>query len=214
MRKPTGGGNGGGKGNVGPTIGGVSPDTGISAGDGITNIDDGLVFSGTGDPGKTVYFYVDGEKIGQVSWAGTPNADGSYNWSFTLNHAHLADADVSAEGSYQVQVGYETTSGNGKFTTTTFSQPFTLIIDQSTSGAFQGLTDDTGASANDWLTRDNAPVVSGSAEIGASVTLFIEPVGGTPYQQGTTSAVGGTWSFALAGPDGSALADGSYELAD
>jgi hypothetical protein len=207
-----GGGKGNGTSNISFAISGLYPDTGISSSDGITNVSDGLVFSGTGDRNKIVYFYVDGIRIGLVSWAAEPNPDGSYDWSFTLDSDDFIAAGISAEGSHEITVGYETTSKGGKSTKTTFSNPFTLTIDQSTSGAFQSLNDDTGAFANDWLTQNNTPVVSGAAEIGASVTLYIEPVGGTPYQLGTTISSDGTWSFTLADSNGSILTDGNYVL--
>jgi hypothetical protein len=224
MPKPTdsssgqGGNKGGGGSESSPlTITGFSPDTGID-GDGISNVDDeqlstgGLLFTGTGDGTQTV-FYVDGVAVGEVVWATEPNEDGSYDWSFVLYYDDLvADDSSSAEGTYEITVGFQTFSKNGRSTTTTYSDPFQLTIDQSVTGTINGLNLDTGAASDDWLTQDNTPVVSGTAEVGATVTLHVKSVEGVwTYLADETVAADGTWSLTAIGQNG-ALADGVYEL--
>ena len=63
---------------------------------------------------------------------------------------------------------------------------------------------DTGASNTDNITADNTPTLTGTAESGATVTLY--DTDGTTVL-GTTTATGGTWSIT-----GSALSDGSHTL--
>ena len=109
MPKPIhagGGQDGGDTGGAALQIAGFSPDTDI-IGDGITSENNELVFSGTGDSSQTVYFYIDGVAIGEVVWSDQPNPDGSYDWTFALPEA-------LAEGTYEITVGFETTSKNGK----------------------------------------------------------------------------------------------------
>lgn len=144
MPKPGGGGSGNGGGGA-LKITSVSPDSGI-AGDGITNVSSGLVFSGTGDPSKTTYLYVDGARIGAVTWV-----PGTNSWSFTLT------ADL-AEGTHQITIG--TVAKNGR---TTFSDSFIVTIDESAAPPTV-----TGAA----LTNDATPAFSGTAEAGSTVEVF------------------------------------------
>ena len=214
MPKPqnSGNGKGGKKDQAAPlSIDGFSPDTGV-VGDGITAIDDGLVFSGTGDGTQVVYFYVDGVAIGEVLWAQQPNPDGSYDWSYTLSRADLVGAGLSAEGTYEITIGFETTSKNGRSTKTTFSDPYQLTIDQTVTGTIDQLSLDTGMALDDWLTQDNTPVVSGTGEAGATVRLQVASVADnwTNVSVGTVAA-DGTWTLTATGPN-ETLADGDYLL--
>ena len=82
---------------------------------------------------------------------------------------------------------------------------FTLDDIAPAAGVITSVSDDTGASSNDFITSDNTLFIHGTAEAGASVEVFVDG-----NSVGTTTADGsGNWSFDYTG---TALADGDYDL--
>jgi hypothetical protein len=138
--------------------------------------------SGTAEPAATVTLFVDGAA------AGTVTADGAGAWSFTT--ATLADGAHNVRARATDAVGNASPDSASVAFTIDRTAPAAPVILVPAAGATIGTT---------------SPVISGTAEAGATVTLFIDGA-----SAGTTSAgAGGAWSFtsaALAGGPHSAFA--------
>ncbi len=170
-----------------PTIVSVSSDTG-NAGDGIT-YDNQLVISGTTDANDDVEVFVDGVSVG------TTTANGAGAWSFDYTGTTLAD------GSYVLTAQASDNSGNISVVSADFNLTIDSVIAQPVVAS---ITTDT-ATAADGITSDNQLLFNGTAEIGASVEVFMDA-----GSIGTTTADGsGNWSFNYTG---TTLADGSYVI--
>ncbi|WP_290579332.1 Ig-like domain-containing protein [Ketobacter sp.] len=170
-----------------PALSNVADDSNLS--DGITN-DTTLIFSGNAEPNSTVDMWVDGVARGTVS------ADGSGAWQFDLSATPFSD------GNYTLSWQAADAAGN----VSAFSSPYALRVDTAAPAAplVLGFSDDTGSSG-DLITADTTLLISGSAEAGATVEVFVDGI-----SRGTTSAdVTGVWSYDLSG---SPLADGSYSI--
>jgi hypothetical protein len=160
----------------------VGTDTG--AADGITS-DNTQTVDGTGVPGATIDIYVDGAKVGSATVQ--PNG----TWTFTTG--------VLPEGPHTI-VAVQSVAG----VPSTPTSPVNVIID--TTGPETPLITSVGTDTGkqgDRLTADNTLTVTGIAEPGSFVTLFVD---GNPVGTG------------IAGPDGSfvittpALVDGPHDL--
>lgn len=153
-------------------------DSGALAGDGITNND---ALKGTAEAGATVTIH-EGTQV-----LGTATADGSGNW--TLTPATIPD------GMHALTVTATDVAGNAS------SSAFSFTLDTSTANPTIALSSDTGASASDGISYNDA--LKGTAEAGATVTV---QEGGNTL--GTVTADGsGNWTLAPA-----ALADGAHTL--
>ncbi|MBE0229851.1 BapA/Bap/LapF family large adhesin [Enterobacter hormaechei] len=147
---------------------------------------------GTSEPLATVNIYEGTTLVG----TGTADADG--NWT--------VDITVPLEsGSHTFTAEATDQAGN----TSTSSADFSLTIDTTPPAlpVLTSITDDVGNAAapvaNGGLTNDARPTLTGTAEAGATVTIFDNGV-----QIGTAVATGGAWSFTPSTP----LADGPHNL--
>ncbi|MFN5330337.1 MAG: Ig-like domain-containing protein, partial [Planctomycetota bacterium] len=167
-----------------PAIVSVGTDTGAQ-GDGIT-ADNTLTVTGTAEPGSVVTLYDNGQPIG------TAIADANGNYTITTNPL--------ADGPHNLTSTATDASGNES----PASAPATITID--TQGPSRPLisavSQDTNV-AGDRITSDNTLAVSGFAEPGSNVQLFVDGVAvGAPV----TAAADGSYTF----PATSALSDGSH----
>ncbi|WP_019101276.1 Ig-like domain-containing protein, partial [Chromobacterium haemolyticum] len=168
----------------------TATDTGSNHGDGITGNNRPTV-TGTAEANSTVTVYVDGTAVG------TATADGSGAWSYNLSSA-LAD------GNHSIRTTATDLAGNASGQSTTY----VITVDTAApdSPANTGLTQatDSGSSNRDGITNVNRPSVTGLAEAGSKVAVFIDGV-----QVGTATADGsGVWLFNLS----QALADGNHSV--
>lgn len=128
-----------------------------------------------------------------ASWAAAASAVGSNTWTILRTLA----------GSNTVQVRVTDLAGNAGAAA---SQAY--VLDAATPAAPAALdlvlASDSGSSASDDITSDTTPTITGTAEAGATVTLYDSD--GTTVL-GTTTAVGGTWSITSG-----TLADGTHTL--
>ncbi|MCE9650505.1 MAG: hypothetical protein K8R18_12860 [Parvibaculum sp.] len=161
-----------------PAITGFSGDSGV-VGDGRTS-DATLTFTGTAEAGITVNVY------NGITLVATGTADGDGHWSATT--------DTLADTYYSFQARAVDTAGNAS----TASAPFIVIVDTTPPAApvIASFANDNGI-AGDHLTSDTTLTLSGTAEAGATVTIYD---GATLL--GTAQVFGGSWSFATAELDG------------
>jgi hypothetical protein len=161
-------------------------DTG-TLGDGITSKNRPHLI-GSAEAGSTVQLYNGSSLLGSGTAVG-----GSYS---ILPNSTLAD------GTYSLTATATDAVGN----TSPPSQPFRLTIDTTAPRAPSLpalLAADDSGTLNDGTTNKNQPRITGSAEAGSTVQLF---VGASP--SGSGIAVGGTYKIQL----GSPLIDGSYSI--
>jgi len=176
----------------------VSNDTGASASDFIT-ADNTLVLSGTLSAPLGA-----GESV-QIGLNGSPSSLTATvvgnTWSLDLTGTVLAD------GIYQTQVWVLDAAGNKG---PVASQDVQIDTSSPTASiSFAGITQDTGSSSSDFITRDPTLLFSGTlgAALGTGESVQLSLDGGTTWLAASTS--GTQWSY-----DNSAnvLADGSYTL--
>ena len=167
---------------TGPVLA-AADDTGV-AGDGIT-ARNAPTFTGTAEAGATVTILVDGAAVANVT------ADQSGAWSYTT--------DALADGRHRIGVRATDAAGNVSATRTT-----TVTVDTAIdTPVLTGLTarSDTGVQG-DAITKLDKTGLTGTAEIGATVTVFVDGVA-----MGTTKANSlGQWTFTSP-----ALADGVHD---
>ena len=169
----------------------ISDDTGI-AGDFITG-DTQITVNGTVNglaSGERLQISVDGG----ANWIELPVSNGT--WSY-------ADPRTLANQTYTYAVRAIDTAGNAaapvtrQVTIDTAAPTATLSIDS--------ISDDTGASATDFITRDNTLTVTGTVNgLLPNQKVQISTNGGTTWTDVTTT--NGTWNFI----DQRSLADGQY----
>ncbi len=171
-----------------PVITGFSDDTGASNTDGITNdTTPTLVGIAALSTGVTVYF--------NGSIVGTAPVDGDGNWSFSVD-----SGDALSDGVYSVTV----ISNGGGGAVSEVSAPLVIRIDTTAAAPLiTTLIEDTGV-VGDRITSDSTPTLSGTAEAGSTVNVFL---GGTLVNS-TTANTSGNWSFGQT----TALSDGSYSF--
>ncbi|OYU32178.1 MAG: hypothetical protein CFE39_04295 [Comamonadaceae bacterium PBBC2] len=165
-------------------------DTGFSAEDNITNSAE-LLIEGTAPAGMRVkvelndtVYGVDGEEI---------FADEQGYWSVTVTD--LPEGEYTPVARLVDVVGNESDNVEGDAFTVDLTPP-----EDVTAGLAHDETNDTGADAEDNITSNVAPVVSGTAEAGAWVTVTVGDWVSDPIE-----AVGGEWSITV-----DELADGEY----
>jgi hypothetical protein len=176
--------------SVAPTLLSVTDDVGalqgvIASG---TTTDDALpVLAGTAEGGATISILDNGAPIG------TTTADGTGAWSFT-------PATPLTQGSHSLTVTATDAAGN----VSAPSAATTFIVDTTPPIApvITSVTDDigtlTGGIANGGATDDTVPLIAGTAEAGALVSVFDKGA-----LIGTTNADGAAnWSFAPPAPLG------------
>ncbi|KFE68632.1 adventurous gliding motility protein AgmC [Hyalangium minutum] len=150
--------------------------------DGSTIADNTPTYSGTADPGSTVTISVDGTVVG------TTTADSNGDWSFTPGTG-------ISNGSHTVNATASDAAGN----VSPVSNTNTFTVDASIPAA-PVIT----GPANNTVTDDNTPVISGTAPPNSTVTVYVD---GTPVGT-TTSDAAGNWTFTPTTP----LADGPHDI--
>ncbi|WP_444550954.1 Ig-like domain-containing protein [Enterobacter hormaechei] len=156
-----------------------------------------LVISGTTDAptGQTVTITLNGK-----TYTATVQNDGT--WSYTVG-----SADVTAladGGSYVINAQVSNAIGNSA------SDNHTVTVDLTAPSmgiSIDSLQNDTGLSANDFITNDSQVVVNGSltAQLGNNEKAQISLDGGTTWTDLTVT--GTTWRYT----DGRTLTDGTYQ---
>ncbi|EPP5207144.1 Ig-like domain-containing protein [Enterobacter hormaechei] len=156
-----------------------------------------LVISGTTDApaGQTVTITLNGK-----TYTATVQNDGT--WSYTVG-----SADVTAladGGSYVINVQVSNAIGNS------VSDNHTVTVDLTAPSmgiSIDSLQNDTGLSANDFITNDSQVVVNGSltAQLGNNEKAQISLDGGVTWIDLTVT--GTTWRYT----DGRTLTDGTYQ---
>ncbi|ELW9521984.1 Ig-like domain-containing protein [Enterobacter hormaechei] len=156
-----------------------------------------LVISGTTDAptGQTVTITLNGK-----TYTATVQNDGT--WSYTVG-----SADVTAladGGSYVINAQVSNAIGNSA------SDNHTVTVDLTAPSmgiSIDSLQNDTGLSANDFITNDSQMVVNGSltAQLGNNEKAQISLDGGTTWIDLTVT--GTTWRYT----DGRTLTDGTYQ---
>lgn len=170
-----------------PVVVGITDDTGTD-GDGVTS-DDTLTFDGTAEADAFVEVFLNGASIG------TTTANGTGDWT-------LAYATAIPEGNHNVTVQASDLAGN----TSVVSDTLAITIDTTAPAkpVVAGITDDTGTDG-DGVTSDNALTFDGTAEVNASVEVFLD---GSSI--GTAPADGsGNWSYDYTG---TSLLEGTYTI--
>ncbi|SFK94601.1 DUF4347 domain-containing protein, partial [Azotobacter beijerinckii] len=178
---------------VAAAISAIDGDTGTSGSDFLTS-DRSLIFSGKAEAGTSVGVYLDNVLLGTV----TANASTGL-WSYDYSGTNLA------AGSHTLKAVSTNSAGNTATTTQT------ITVDTAAPAvAISAVSSDSGASASDFVTNDDALVFSGTAESGSNVLVTLTNASGTTTLFSTTvTATGGLWSV-----DRSAysLPDGDYTL--
>ncbi|AVM75442.1 Ig-like domain-containing protein [Magnetospirillum gryphiswaldense] len=160
-----------------PAVTAISTDTGTSGSDAITT-DQTLVISGTATANITVEVFKDGASIG------TTTADGTGAWSFDHTGTTLALA------TYAFTAKAQDSAGNASAASTALSVQVVVAPAAPTGLAIS--TDSSGSSNSDGITSDTTLIVSGTAPLNATVTIYKDGVSiGTATADGTT----GAWSF-------------------
>ncbi|MBU6315942.1 MAG: putative Ig domain-containing protein, partial [Acidobacteria bacterium] len=181
-----------------PSFTGISPDTGASATDQLTN-NAAFTVSGTADANAAIKLYLGGALVG------TTTANGSGNWSITptgvaegVNNFTATATDAANNVSllsavYAVTVDLTAPAGS------------TIVLPNALAGS--PALGDTGA-PGDLLTLDNKLTgLSGVAEADSTVEVFVDSE--LTARRATTAGSDGKWSI----PDiGAALADGSRRI--
>ncbi|AZF55016.1 Large repetitive protein [Pseudomonas sp. R4-34-07] len=179
-----------------PVIGGATDNVGADQGpikNGGATDDTTPTFGGTGTPGNIIIIEDNGKPIGEV----VVGDDGKWEYTPTT---------PLPEGEHSIIVVEKDKDGNVSGP----SDEFDFIVDITAPGksAIDAITDDfgdqTGLIAQNGLTDDNTPTLSGTAEAGAKLEVFAngEKIGETVVEED------GTWSFTPS----PALADGEYSF--
>ncbi|WP_233053614.1 Ig-like domain-containing protein, partial [Motilimonas cestriensis] len=118
-------------------------------------------------------------------------SSGNSSFQFTAN---TLQTKVSTQpGSYTICI--QTSDGNA-----TFQESFTITVVDNVAPSAPSTPDldsasDSGPSNTDNITNDTTPTLSGSAESGATVTLYSDQVGGGTTAIGSATATGGSWQI-------------------
>ncbi len=170
-----------------PILSSISDDSGVSASDENT-MDNTLIFRGTGEIGSSVEVFINGASIG------TTTVDVTGAFSFDHSGTALTDATYSITAKATDAVG----------NVSALSTSLSVIVDNSVlSPIVLSISDDTGLSLTDGITKDRTLVFSGTAEANSTVEIFID---GTSI--GSTMANdSGVWTY---DHTGTTLANGSY----
>lgn len=146
-------------------------DTGSSITDKITSIS---TITGSGDPNAVVHFTIDGVPIADMSFA-----DSSGTWTFTPKGL--------TDGTHTIVASETNASGITGMASLTFT------LDTNGPIVIEGLTNDTGASASDKITK--VATLSGTGDPNAVVHITID---GTVLATATADS-SGAWTFAPSG---------------
>lgn len=154
----------------------LSPDTGASTSDGITN-SQALRFHGSAEANAWVELSINSQAIGRVK------SDAGGNWVFDYSQT------VIPEGSYVLTAVALDKAGNRS---TTDTLEFEVDI-TSPSAAITTMVEDTNIN-NDWHTYHTQPGFSGSADEGSTVRIYLDDVQVKVISQVAQS---GTWTLSF-----------------
>jgi hypothetical protein len=178
-----------------PTVTGITPDTGLSTNDMVTDAQN-IMLVGSAPAKETINVYMLSGSLNSVSTlVGTTTVGGNNKWTFDYSGTTLAP------GSYTFTATATDTLGNAS----AYANPVTVVIDTTipNAPALTGISPDSGFSATDGITDVKNPVLNGTAQANSLVQI---------YQNGGKAAVGsvmsdslGNWSFQSNG-----LGDGTY----
>jgi hypothetical protein len=178
-----------------PTITGITPDTGLSTNDMVTDAQN-IKLVGSAPEKETINVYMLSGYLNSVSTlVGTTTVGGNNKWTFDFSGTTLAP------GSYTFTATATDSLGN----VSDFANPVSVVIDTTIPNVptFSGISPDTGISATDGITDMKNPVLNGTAQANSLVQI---------YQNGAKAAVGsvmsdssGHWSYQSNG-----LGDGAY----
>lgn len=172
-----------------PVFTGVTPDSGISATDGLTNSNN-LTFTGTAEAGSQVRVVMNNTVIGSTT------ADGTGNWNFNYGAITLP------EGSHQAGAFVVDAAGNTSATSPLYG--FTIDNTPPAAGVVESVAPDSGI-AGDGITTNSQLIFSGTAEPDLPVAVYLDGV-----LLGTVQADGaGDWTYDHSAV---ALADGTYQI--
>lgn len=162
-------------------------DSGRSSSDGVTNVNTPTV-TGTAEAGSTVTLYLDGVSVG------TTTASGVGAWTITT--------PTVSQGSHTLTARAVDTAGN----TSNASTALALTVDTTVAaptGIALATASDTGT-LGDNLTAVNTPVIGGTAEANAVVSLYKDS---TSLLGSATADGSGVWRMTLG-----ALGEGAHTL--
>lgn len=178
---------------AGPSVDGVSDDTGRSSSDAITG-DNTLSFMGMTEAGALVEVFIGGSSIGTVT------ANGSGVWTFDHSGTTLADGSYAITAKATDVAGNPGSAGSALMVTVDTKAPAAPSIPDLEAASDSGSFDD------DDLTNVTMPSFSGTCEALAIVALASDLQGSlTPA---FTSGSGGTWNITLT----TMLNDGTHML--
>ncbi|MEW9897177.1 Ig-like domain-containing protein [Chitinivorax sp. PXF-14] len=147
--------------------------------------------TGTAEAGSTVTVYVDGVAVG------TATADGTGAWSHSLG-SPLVD------GTHSIRATATDAAGNVSGQSTARDITVDTAAPAAPSGVGLSQASDSGNSHSDGVTNNAQPTITGTAEAGSTVTVYVDGL-----LAGTATADGsGAWSLGLNSP----LADGSHDI--
>jgi hypothetical protein len=162
--------------NAAPTILGISPDTGASNSDGITDANR-ITISGVAPENEAITVSLNGAPIG------TTVSDGDGNWTFDNTGTALAD------GTYSLTATATDPNGN----VTAPSYPYGITIDTGTpeTPVIGGIAAGTTTSSNSATTADSTPFFYGTAAPYSQVSVFQ----GLTLLGSTAADGNGNWNF-------------------
>jgi hypothetical protein len=169
----------------------VGSDSGSSNTDNITNAANPVFTGGGAEAGATVRLYAGATQVGSAV------ADASGNWSVTASGVAAGSGIVFTADQVDVAGNVSAVHSAGLTVTIDRTAPTAPSVPDLVTGS------DSGASNTDNITNVAAPTFSGTAEAGATITLYDGAV-----QVGTAQAdAGGAWSITSA-----TLGQGAHSL--
>ncbi|MFC5313771.1 Ig-like domain-containing protein [Azospirillum rugosum] len=159
--------------------------------------------------GQTLYVVINGKAYGATAGQSVTLGGTAYTTvaglSTSLDRWSVTTQALAA-GTYEVAA--YAVSGATQAADATANE---LVVDLTAPAvAIATITDDTGSSTTDWITKDGTLVFTGTAEANANVLVTLTNAAGATVFSTTVVATGGVWSVDRTGQ--AALADGAYTL--
>jgi len=182
-----------------PIFAGLSPDTGASSSDLLTNASL-ITLTGFADPGDRVEISLSNGGSGQGKLLAAPTADASGAWSITLETSNLPEGKVVLQA-LSIDTGGNRSEEMGLFT-------FTLDLTAPGLPGLPSVLGDSGTDSQDRVTSNSTPAFQGFGEPGTTIQIRLV---GQDFLASTTVAPDGSWNIAW--PEGYAdLADGVHQF--
>jgi hypothetical protein len=163
-----------------PMIRGITPDTGASNNDGVTNATR-ISLLGTAPANDQVSVYRDGNLVG------TTTAGPSGNWTFNYTGTSLAD------GVYQFTA--TTTDANGAVSDPSFPYQVTIDTKAPTGTQIERMTPSSSLLFGGTMTAARNPTIFGSAAPSSTVNLYSD----SQILGSTATDRNGNWNFTVSG---------------